>query len=314
MIFINALRKNYDMNSINIEQMDLNLFKVFEALYEEGSASRAALRLGVTQSAVSASLGRLRKIFNDHLFTRTGRGLTPTRRAEEMKPVVSDALQSCRQSLSLARFAGNVSQERTLAIGWSDDYEIALGRTVIDQVHQAFPGVRLLFRQSHSKIAAEMLLNRQVDLIVSAPPEASSALKYENLGQGGYACLSARPLPTLSLEEYIARPHLLVSSGGIVGIVDEALSALSLKRHIEASTTHFSALPFLLMGTEALATLPRHAAHRLATVTGLVLHPCPLSLPVYSAGLGYRAESLRDPVIAAVATIVREQLLTLLNT
>lgn len=301
------------MNTINIEQMDLNLFKVFEALYEEGSASRAALRLGVTQSAVSASLARLRTIFNDHLFTRTGRGLSPTRRAEEMKPVVSDALQSCRQSLSLARFVGNASQERTLAIGWSDDYEIALGRTVIDQVHQAFPGVRLLFRQSHSKVAAEMLRNREVDLVVSAPPEASSALKYETLGQGGYACLSADPLATLTIEEYIARPHLLVSSGGIVGIVDEALSVRSLKRQIEASTTHFSALPFLLTGTDALATLPRHAARRLATVSGLTLHACPLALPAYNGGLGYRAESLRDPVIAAVVAIVREQLLRLLN-
>lgn len=139
------------------------------------------------------------------------------------------------------------------------------------------------------------------------------ALKYETLGQGGYACLSATPSATLSIEEYIARPHLLVSSGGIVGIVDEALSALSLKRQIEASTTHFSALPFLLTGTDALATLPRHAARRLATVSGLTLHTCPLALPAYSGGMGYRAESLRDPVIAAVVTIVRDQLLTLLN-
>lgn len=301
------------MNKINIEQMDLNLFKVFEALYEESSASRAALRLGVTQSAVSASLGRLRKIFNDHLFIRTGHGLSPTRRAEEMKPVVSDALQSCRQSLSLACFSGEVYQGRTLAIGWSDDYEIALGRAVIDQVSQSTPGIRLLFKQSHSKVAAEMLLNREVDLVVSPVLANSAALKYEVLGAGDYACLTRSSSPALSLENYLQRPHLLVSSAGIVGVVDEALSVLQRKRQIEASTTHFSAIPFLLAGSAAVVTLPRHAARCLAAVSGLALHDCPLILPAYSGGLAYRAESLRDPAIAGVAEIIREQLSRLLR-
>ena len=69
------------MNRMNIVDLDLNLLKVFEALHDEGSASRAALRLGVTQSAVSAALRRLRGVYDDPLFARTGRGLTPTLRA-----------------------------------------------------------------------------------------------------------------------------------------------------------------------------------------------------------------------------------------
>jgi hypothetical protein len=66
------------MNQMNIAAVDLNLLKVFEALHEESSASRAALRLGVTQSAVSAALRRLREVYGDQLFVRTGRGLAPT--------------------------------------------------------------------------------------------------------------------------------------------------------------------------------------------------------------------------------------------
>ena len=60
-----------DMNHIDFEKLDLNLLKVFESLYEEGGAGRAAVRLGVTQSAVSASLSRLRRLYGDHLFERT---------------------------------------------------------------------------------------------------------------------------------------------------------------------------------------------------------------------------------------------------
>ncbi|WP_313690360.1 LysR family transcriptional regulator, partial [Pantoea sp.] len=130
------------MNNINIEALDLNLFKVFEALYEEGSASRAALRLGITQSAVSAALGRLRKIYGDHLFDRTGRGLRPSRRAEELKPIVSEALDRCRQSLSLAQLDQAAFDGRSVVLGWSDDYEIALARKLINRVAQEYPGLR----------------------------------------------------------------------------------------------------------------------------------------------------------------------------
>ena len=69
------------MNRIDISNMDLNLLKVFEAIFDEQSASRASIRLHLTQSAVSAALRRLRAIYQDPLFVRTGRGLLPTPRA-----------------------------------------------------------------------------------------------------------------------------------------------------------------------------------------------------------------------------------------
>ena len=89
------------MNQIDIGSVDLNLFKVFEALFEEGGASRAAIRLDMTQSAVSAALRRLREVFSDALFVRTGRGLAPTSRAKELKPIVSEALVDCVIEMAL---------------------------------------------------------------------------------------------------------------------------------------------------------------------------------------------------------------------
>ena len=70
------------MKAVDIESFDLNLLRVFEALYQEGSATRAAVRLNLGQSAVSAALGRLRAMYGDPLFTRTGRGLTATQLGE----------------------------------------------------------------------------------------------------------------------------------------------------------------------------------------------------------------------------------------
>src|SRR5450830_1521055 len=153
-----------DMNDMNIDSVDLNLLKVLQALHEEGTAGRAAIRLGVTQSAVSAALGRLRTLYGDPLFERTGRGLRPTPKAEELRPLIAEALQKLRQSLALAQPGGASLAGRTVVLGLSDDHEMALGRQLIDRLQQAAPGLRLVLRQTHSGLAADMLMDRRIDL------------------------------------------------------------------------------------------------------------------------------------------------------
>ena len=291
------------MNNIDIKALDLNLLKVFEALYEEGGASRAAARLGLTQSAASAALGRLRAIYQDPLFLRRGRGLSPTPRADELKPILSEALDRCRQSLALAADPGEGVQ-RMVAIGLSDDFEMAIGRAAVRAVALRNKAIRLIFRQLHSGIAAEALLSRSVDLAVASGGFAGRGLSRQVIGSGGYACLldpeSAPGLRCLTLAEYLERDHILISSGGVTGIVDEALAALGRDRRVAVSTTHFAALPYLLLGSRSVSTIPAHAAQAIAGATRLQVHPCPVTLPSYPVELGWRTSSQRDPAIMEV--------------
>ncbi|WP_338881175.1 LysR substrate-binding domain-containing protein [Achromobacter veterisilvae] len=297
------------MNKIDIESTDLNLLKVFEAIYDEGGAGRAALRLGVTQSAVSAALGRLRALYGDALFTRTGRGLAPSLRARELRPVIGEALDKCRQSLALARPGATDFAGRSVTLGLSDDFEIALGRDAIRAVAQSAPGLRIIFRQTHSRLAADMLMAREADLVIASGGLAAHALQRVTVGQGGYACLvdpaSLAPgQAALSVEEFIRRQHVLVSSGGFIGVVDEVLHGLGLARRVRASTTHFSALAFLLRGGDSVSTLPAHAARGLAAAAGLRMLPCPVAMPGYAVEMGWRADALRDEAVAAVRRCV----------
>ena len=300
-----------DMNQIDIVEMDLNLLKVFEALYEEGGAGRAAVRLDLTQPAVSSALRRLREVYREPLFTRTGRGLAPTARADELKPVITDALDRARQSLAMTADDTNDYRGRSVSIGLSDDFEMAVGHRVMDAVARKAPGLRLIFRQSHSHIVADALLNRQIDLAIASGGLSSHGLSRLVLGEGEYACLvDAKSIPDqqtqLTLDEYVVRPHILVSSGGVVGIVDEALANIGRKRLICASTTHFAALPYLLHGSDAVATIPRHAALAISRLTALRLLSCPLALPRYPIELGWRTVRMRDTAVAAVRHIIME--------
>lgn len=290
---------------MNIAAVDLNLLKVFEALHEESSASRAALRLGVTQSAVSAALRRLREVYGDQLFVRTGRGLAPTLKADQLKPVVSEALNKCRQSLAMIDPTTEHYEGRSVTIGLSDDFEIAYGRRLIEEIAHSAPKLRLIFRQTHSQIVARALMERHFDLAITAGGFAERLLSRQVLGEGGYACLvdpaSLVPgQPQMDLEAFIAREHLLVSSGGFIGITDEGLAALGLSRRVCASTTHFAALPYLLTGSQAVATIPAHAARSIAALSGLSVLPCPLALPRYPIELGWRTNAQTDPVVVKV--------------
>jgi DNA-binding transcriptional LysR family regulator len=212
------------MHARDISGVDLNLLKIFEALFEEGGASRAAIRLDMTQSAVSAALKRLRVLYDDRLFTPTGRGLAPTARARELKPVVTEALDRVRQSLAIASPQPASFRGRAVAIGLSDDFELALGQPIIAQVARHAPGLRVIFRQTYSQIVSDSLATQEIDLAIAAGGFGARGLSHQSLGQGDYACLvDAASLPpandaTLALEAFVARGHILVSSGGVVGI------------------------------------------------------------------------------------------------
>ena len=293
------------MSQMNIAQVDLNLLKTFEALHDESSASRAALRLGVTQSAISAGLRRLREVYGDPLFVRTGRGLAPTLRANQLKPVISEALDRCRQSLAMVNPQNPDYQGRSVVLGLSDDFEIAYGRRLMDAIAQRLPRLRVIFRQTHSQIVASALLDRTLDLAITAGGFAQSRLSRQVLTEGDYRCLvdpgSLAPgTDGISLDEFVAREHVLVSSGGFIGITDEGLAALGLSRQVCASTSHFAALPFLLKGSWAVATIPGHAAQAIAEMSGLRMLPCPLALPRYPVELGWRTQAQLDPMVLKV--------------
>ncbi|MBJ2216876.1 LysR family transcriptional regulator [Pseudomonas sp. MF7453] len=290
---------------MNIAQVDLNLLKTFEALHDESSASRAALRLGVTQSAISAGLRRLRELYGDPLFVRTGRGLAPTLRANQLKPVISEALDRCRQSLAMTNPDNPHYQGRSVVLGLSDDFEIAYGRPLMDAIAERLPKLRVIFRQTHSQIVAGALLDRNLDLAITAGGFAERRLSRQVLGEGDYCCLvdpgSLVPgQQGLELAEFIAREHVLVSSGGFIGITDEGLAAQGLSRQVCASTSHFAALPYLLKGSTAVATIPGHAAEAIAQMTGLRVLPCPLALPHYPVELGWRTQAQLDPLLLKV--------------
>ncbi|NOW47677.1 DNA-binding transcriptional LysR family regulator [Novosphingobium sp. SG751A] len=289
----------------DIARLDLNLATSFLAIWEERSVSRAAIRLNLSQSAVSGALARLRAITDDPLFVRTRMGMEPTPRAIAMAPVLSAALDRMSEALTpLSPFVPE-GVARALVVGMSDDFMLACGPALVRRLLAEAPQASVIFRQCNSRTAAAMLESREIDMAMIAGGRAQGrgqAIRCQAIGQSSYLCLAdplADPFANaapLTVESYIALPHVLVSYSGRSGLIDEALQALGRKRRVITALTQFAALPPFLQGSGWIATLPTHAALALARSTGLATFAPPLALEPYEVTLCWRRDGDADQV------------------
>ncbi|KKJ78382.1 hypothetical protein WH95_03570 [Kiloniella litopenaei] len=274
--------------------MDLNLFKIFDALIEEENATRAAVKLGISQSAVSAALGRLRDVYRDPLFVRVKGGLKPTSRAIEIKPYVQDVLNAALKSLELSQDDKAIG---FVKLGMSDDIEIAYGAAIIKALREEFPQIRPIIKQTFSDVTSALLLDKSFDIAIGSGGLSNSRLQRQAVGQSCYLTISEVPADNgiaFTKKEFLEREHLLISSGGLVGAVDEVLNMTGERRKVAASTTHFATTDLLLAGTSYIATIPAHAALVLAQRSGLFYSDCPVPLKPYPIELSLSKTSLRD--------------------
>lgn len=170
----------------------------------------------------------------------------------------------------------------------SDDFELAMGSNMVELAKRIPTCTRLRFVQTNSVLVEEMLLSRSIDLAVTSGGTRSDSVCSIEVGSGNYVCLidpNTFGTADWNLETYVDRGHILVSSGGYYGLVDEILSLIGKKRRVLVSTSHFSAIPALLTGTNALTTIPRHAAAAITKFSALKLLEPPIRFPNYPVNL-----------------------------
>eukprot|EP01035_Chromulina_nebulosa_P034491 gene34491-46279_t len=294
---------------IDISRLDFNLAITFQAIWQERSVSKAALRLSLSQSAVSAALARLRQLTGDPLFLRGRTGMEPTARAVAMAQSIAEGIDLLHRALVIDVGFDPATSTRHFSLGMSDDFEVAIGPAIAAALLASAPNISIVFRQANRHTAVDMLESRQADLVVAAGVPARGGLVAEDIGRSGYATLldnrlCGLALP-LSLEDFLSLPHILISFSGREGIVDEALRTFGRTRKIHTALTHFSSLPAYLHAMRVIGSLPSHAARVLAANAGLSLSPLPFDMGTYAVSVIARRETAGDPAIRWLTGLVR---------
>ena len=283
----------------NLAGVDLNLLVVFDALMTEKHLTRASEKIGLSQPATSNALARLRKLFEDDLFIKASRGITPTPRAVALAEPIRIALTQIQDVVSSKPEFDPVTSDRIFRIGMDDYTEIVFLSKLLRELKKLAPNVRVQVRSSTKHKATKLLDASEADLTLGYFPEFSSWHQYQELYSESFVCVVNQehfsPCKNLTLEEYLSAAHLLVSpKEDMVGIVDEKLAQLDKKRNVALSVPNFLIVPFLLSSTELIATLPAQIVATLVPTWNLYPSSLPLEISGFPVGMLWHRKSDRD--------------------
>jgi DNA-binding transcriptional LysR family regulator len=287
------------ITAVNIQQLDLNLLHVLQAVLAERSATRAAKRLHVTQSAVSNALGRLRVALGDPLVVRNARGLSPTPRARELEPRLAAIMQSLQALVSGdERFeAARTTREFTLAC--ADYCSAIIGPALVELLQERAPGATLRFVPLEQLVSTEGLAT-SVDIHLGMPSKVPSGCSSAALFEDSFVCLLQKqrkpPPKRLSLDAYLAARHVRVSVlGSTVDAIDSALARRRLARKVALTVPHFAVVPMMVERTGYVATLSRRLAEMQARTFDVTWCEPPLSLGKRSTRMIWHQRTDADP-------------------
>ncbi|OHC48238.1 MULTISPECIES: LysR family transcriptional regulator [Pseudomonas] len=285
------------MNRNDLRRLDLNLLIVFETLMHERSVTRAAEKLFLGQPAISAALARLRSLFDDPLFVRTGRSMEPTARAEEIFALLSPALDSISTAVSRAADFDPATSTAVFRVGLSDDVEFALLPALLRRLRAEAPGVVLVVRRANYLLMPNLLASGEISVGVSYTEELPANAKRKTLRRSKPKLLRADSVPgPLSLDDYCARPHALVSfAGDLNGFIDDQLLKMGRSRKVVLAVPQFNGLGTLLAGTDLLSVVPDYTAAALTAVGGLRAEDLPLETNSFEMSMAWRGAQDNDP-------------------
>ncbi|MFO0554710.1 MAG: LysR family transcriptional regulator [Polyangiaceae bacterium] len=268
----------------DLRGLDLNLLVTLEVLLAERNVTRAARRLGVTQSTLSHALSRLRDVFHDPLLVREGRAMVLTPRAEALGPELSSALRAVRAVFDSTAFEPRTAT-RSFVIG-APDLIAAFLPELVRAIHAEAPSVVLELSSPPGPDLQRRLADGSVDLAL-APASAAvdTSLRHKRLGALHHVVLARRGHPALkgraplSVESWLAYPHIQVRTREGVGHLERVVTRGGHRRRIGVVVESFLLAPHVVADTDCFFTTPRELVRDLARQLGLVLSEPPVSVP-----------------------------------
>ncbi len=281
---------------------DLSLLRIFDTLFDERSVTRAGVRLGLTQSAVSHALNRLRYELKDELFVRGSEGMQPTPRALEIAPRLRQALLQLQRALLPDAFDPAVTSRR-FAVACNDYVAAVLLPQLMPRLLAEAPDVRLQVLSPQASLADDLAAGR-LDLAIGRVGQVPSRLLAEPLFTESAVCLMRADHPAAYLPLTRARlaelPHVAITctlrspqesvlaGDGIApyaGDGSDLVAAAGLHRQVRLEVSHILAIPPVLAGSDMVAVVPLRFAlavaprHRLRICElPQPLPPCPVSV------------------------------------
>jgi DNA-binding transcriptional LysR family regulator len=301
------------MHQTNISDIDLNLLHALEALLEEGSVTRAAQSINLSQPAMSRALDRLRHVLKDPLLVRAGRGMILTPRAESLKQPVRNAMNGVRGVLSQDHFEPATASIDFKIVGI--DYITSLMMPLaLERLYREAPHIHVDI-ENISEQSLQSFREGEIDLaigVINDGPYLASAY-HQALYDEHFVCIMRKDhilskTETLTLNAFAEASHALLSiTGKGGGTIDRRLADFGLKREIALRLPHFLAVHSVIEKTDLIATIPKRLA-ALYSKENIVMRELPDEIkgPAFTISQIWHERFQHDPANKWLRAIVKD--------
>ncbi len=299
-----------NMDLEEVYRRDLNLFVALKVLIEEGSVQRSAVRLNLSQSAMSRVLGRLRELLNDPLFIRQGQHLQPTQRALEISRAVNEPLESLRMLLSPTDFEPKLCTQH-FSIATTDYAMQTILPYALPRIYEEAPNISLAFSPLKHEQILEQLTTAGCDMAICRPTANIEPLEREKLGFVSVFCMLSKSHPLadkeLTLADYLAYPHALIAiSDGVKSLLDTAINGYTQPKtllrayHLEAALAIVDKMPLII-------TVPADLAYLVAEKHGLIVKSLPFEFKPFEYSLIWHPRCEHSAAHIWLRNLLKEQ-------
>jgi DNA-binding transcriptional LysR family regulator len=289
----------------DLRTFDLNLLVAFDVLMRELNVSRAAEKMFVTQSSMSHVLNRLRQQLDDPVLVRTSSGMKPTERALALVEPVRAILKDVEQVIRPPAEFDPATSRRRFVIHATDYIEVLLLPPLMERIGAQAPGVDIHFKRTNADFPTGALENGEMDVVLGfeAVLKPPGQFRCEKLFDDRMVCAVREDHrevgDRLTLDEYLALPHMLISRTGIAtGLIDDWLAERGRERRIALVVSHFLSAPLILSGTNLVLSFPRRIAEQFARLARLRTVPVPIELPPYNLVMVWHPLNDKEPAHA----------------
>lgn len=285
---------------MHISRVDLNLFTVFEAIYTEGSVTRASQKLNLTQPAISHALGRLRQMFDDPLFVRQGHTMVSTPLARNIIDPIRRSLRGLEVTLNGLEAFDPATTTKRFNIALRDVLEATILPPLMLRVQREAPLVNIAAGQVDRRDLQSEMASGTLDGAIDVLLPLSNDIMRTRIYQDSTVVVVRQGHPEidgkLDIDTYLKQDHVLASSRRRgVGLEDFELSRFGLERHIRLRCQHYFAACRVVSQTNLILTMPGRYAHIANQQFGNQILPFPLEVPAFDVFLYWHANVDNDP-------------------
>jgi len=292
-------------------RLDLNLLVALEALLSEKSVTRAAAKLNITQPAMSGALARMREYFEDPLVILVGRHMELTPYAQSLVAPIHDIIMRIDSAIATEPAFDPAQSQRHFSMTLSDYVIRVVLQDVLSEVHREAPGITFEFRQSSARVQEE-LESGEVDFVIGPEIDVLPEHPHEVVFEDTYTVIawaeSTAVGDTLNFDEYLALRHVMFrnASRGVPWLERWFAQRYGEVRQIDVAAQSFDLLPYLVVGTDRIATIPSRLAQLFVKTLPLKTIAPPIELPVLSEVLQWNVHRDPDPASRWLRTKIKE--------